>query len=73
MNIIETAIPGLLIIEPRVFGDERGFFTESWNAKSFAAAGSTSISCRTITAARRKACCAACITSRPARRGSWCA
>lgn len=39
MNIIETAIPGLLIIEPRVFGDERGFFMESWNAKSFAAAG----------------------------------
>ena len=39
MNIIETAIPGLLIIEPKVFGDERGFFMESWNAKSFAAAG----------------------------------
>ncbi|MBO9581954.1 MAG: dTDP-4-dehydrorhamnose 3,5-epimerase [Sphingobium sp.] len=39
MNIIETAIPGLLIIEPRVFGDDRGFFMESWNAKSFAAAG----------------------------------
>jgi dTDP-4-dehydrorhamnose 3,5-epimerase len=39
MNIIETAIPGLLIIEPKVFGDDRGFFLESWNAKSFAAAG----------------------------------
>ncbi|HEY1125751.1 MAG TPA: dTDP-4-dehydrorhamnose 3,5-epimerase [Sphingobium sp.] len=39
MNVIETAIPGLLIIEPRVFGDERGFFMESWNANSFAAAG----------------------------------
>jgi len=39
MNVIETAIPGLLIIEPKVFGDERGFFMESWNAKSFAAAG----------------------------------
>jgi dTDP-4-dehydrorhamnose 3,5-epimerase len=39
MNIIETAIAGVLIIEPRVFGDERGFFMESWNAKSFAAAG----------------------------------
>ena len=39
MNIIETAIPGVLIIEPKVFGDERGFFMESWNAKSFAAAG----------------------------------
>ncbi|MEI6485816.1 MAG: dTDP-4-dehydrorhamnose 3,5-epimerase [Sphingomonadales bacterium] len=39
MNIIETALPGVLIIEPRVFGDARGFFLESWNAASFAAAG----------------------------------
>lgn len=39
MNIIETAIPGPLIIEPRVFGDERGFFLESWNAAGFRAAG----------------------------------
>lgn len=39
MNIIETAIPGVLIIEPRVFGDARGFFMETWNAAAFAAAG----------------------------------
>lgn len=39
MNILETALPGLLIIEPRVFGDARGFFMETWNAASFAAAG----------------------------------
>jgi dTDP-4-dehydrorhamnose 3,5-epimerase len=39
MNIIETAIEGALIIEPKVFGDDRGFFLESWNARSFAAAG----------------------------------
>lgn len=39
MNIIECNIPGPLIIEPRVFGDERGFFMESWNAAAFAAAG----------------------------------
>jgi dTDP-4-dehydrorhamnose 3,5-epimerase len=39
MNIVETAIPGPLIIEPRVFGDERGFFMESWNAATFKAAG----------------------------------
>ena len=36
MNIIETAIPGVLIIEPRVFGDERGFFYESFNERAFA-------------------------------------
>lgn len=39
MNIIETAIPGVLIIEPRVFGDARGFFMETWNAAGFASAG----------------------------------
>ncbi|SHN64904.1 dTDP-4-dehydrorhamnose 3,5-epimerase [Erythrobacter sanguineus] len=39
MNIIETAIPGPLIIEPRVFGDARGFFMETWNAAAFAGAG----------------------------------
>lgn len=30
-----TALPEVLILEPRVFGDERGFFMESWNAKTF--------------------------------------
>ena len=39
MNIVECAIPGPLIIEPKVFGDERGFFMESWNATAFADAG----------------------------------
>lgn len=39
MNIIECAIPGPLIIEPKVFGDDRGFFMESWNAATFRAAG----------------------------------
>lgn len=35
MNIIETSIPDVCIIEPRVFGDERGFFFESYNEKEF--------------------------------------
>ena len=39
MNILECAIDGPLIIEPPVFGDERGFFMESWSAEKFAAAG----------------------------------
>ena len=39
MNIIETRLPGVLIIEPKVFGDERGFFMETWNAKTFAEHG----------------------------------
>jgi dTDP-4-dehydrorhamnose 3,5-epimerase len=39
VNIIETAIPDVVIIEPRVFGDARGFFMETWNAAGFAGAG----------------------------------
>ncbi|MCY1669481.1 dTDP-4-dehydrorhamnose 3,5-epimerase [Novosphingobium sp. SL115] len=39
MNIIECDIPGPLVIEPKVFGDDRGFFMESWNAEGFAKAG----------------------------------
>lgn len=39
MNIIACDIPGPLIIEPKVFGDDRGFFMESWNAAAFASAG----------------------------------
>ena len=33
MNVIQTAIPEVLILEPKVFGDERGFFMESFNQK----------------------------------------
>lgn len=39
MKVIKTDLPGLLIIEPQVFGDARGFFMESWSAAAFAAAG----------------------------------
>jgi len=38
MKITKTKIPDVLIIEPKVFGDERGFFFESFNKKSFEAA-----------------------------------
>jgi dTDP-4-dehydrorhamnose 3,5-epimerase len=36
VNVISTAIPDVLIIEPKVFGDERGFFFESFNRRRFA-------------------------------------
>ncbi|WP_432257922.1 dTDP-4-dehydrorhamnose 3,5-epimerase [Cupriavidus sp. TMH.W2] len=35
LNVIRTAIPDVMIIEPRVFGDDRGFFFESFNARQF--------------------------------------
>lgn len=35
INVIETDIPGVVIIEPKVFGDSRGYFFESWSQKDF--------------------------------------
>lgn len=35
MNVIKTSIPDVLILEPKVFGDDRGFFFESFNQKLF--------------------------------------
>ncbi len=37
MKVIHTALPDVLVIEPKVFGDERGFFYESFNAQKFQA------------------------------------
>jgi dTDP-4-dehydrorhamnose 3,5-epimerase len=39
MQIIETDIPDVLIIEPKIFGDQRGFFTETFQVERYAAAG----------------------------------
>jgi dTDP-4-dehydrorhamnose 3,5-epimerase len=38
MNTIQTSLPGVLILEPKVFGDARGFFMESYNRRAFAQA-----------------------------------
>ncbi|MCC4620676.1 dTDP-4-dehydrorhamnose 3,5-epimerase [Xanthomonas cassavae CFBP 4642] len=39
MKVINTGLPGCLLIEPAVFGDGRGYFFESWNAERFAKHG----------------------------------
>lgn len=39
MNITPTSLPEVLLIKPRVFGDPRGFFLESWNRRTFAEQG----------------------------------
>ncbi len=39
MNVITTELPGVLLLEPRVFGDARGFFFESWSLERYEAAG----------------------------------
>jgi dTDP-4-dehydrorhamnose 3,5-epimerase len=41
MKVIETALPGALILEPQVFGDARGFFYESYNKTKYHEAGIT--------------------------------
>lgn len=38
MNVLPTDLPGVLMIEPKIFGDARGFFMESFNARNYAAA-----------------------------------
>lgn len=39
MRLIKTELPDLCLIEPKVFGDERGFFFESWNRRTFESIG----------------------------------
>lgn len=39
MKVIQTALPGVVIVEPRVFRDERGFFLETYHASRYAEAG----------------------------------
>lgn len=46
MNVVKTAIPDVLILEPKVFGDERGFFYESYNKQAFESA--TGVHCEFV-------------------------
>jgi dTDP-4-dehydrorhamnose 3,5-epimerase len=39
VKVLDTALPEVKLIEPKLFGDDRGFFLESWNARTFAEAG----------------------------------
>ncbi len=39
MRIVETTIPGVLVVEPTVHRDDRGWFMETWNARSYETAG----------------------------------
>lgn len=39
MTFTPTRIPDVVLVEPKVFGDDRGFFMETWQARTFAAAG----------------------------------
>jgi dTDP-4-dehydrorhamnose 3,5-epimerase len=39
MKVTETRLPGVLMLEPRVHGEERGFFVESWNQERYTEIG----------------------------------
>jgi dTDP-4-dehydrorhamnose 3,5-epimerase len=39
VNAIPTELPEILLIQPKIFGDERGFFLETWNERTFASIG----------------------------------
>jgi len=39
VKLLPTALPEVIVIKPRVFGDVRGFFLETWNARAFGQAG----------------------------------
>jgi dTDP-4-dehydrorhamnose 3,5-epimerase len=39
MNIVRTELPGVVIVEPKIFGDARGFFVETWQSRRYGEAG----------------------------------
>ena len=72
MNVITTDLPGVLIIEPKVFGDERGFFYESFNAKAFEdATGLNTKFVQDNHSRSQKAYCVACTTNWKTPKANW--
>jgi len=70
MKVIPTGLPGVLLLEPKVFGDARGFFMETWQAARYHEAGmpgaTTRPACRSVSSritipGRGAVCCAVCI------------
>ena len=48
MKLTKTKLEGVVVLEPDVFGDNRGFFMESWSQKKWKSLVCTTISCKTI-------------------------
>jgi len=71
LTIVKSEIPEVLVIEPKVFGDDRGFFYESYNERAFGEALGFSVHFVQETIhARRATCCAACTTRSGSRKES---
>lgn len=60
MEVIKTDIDGVVIIEPRIFRDERGYFFESFSQRDFQEKVCNTVSYRTTKASRATACFAVC-------------
>ena len=71
---VETCeIEGLKVITPTVFGDERGYFMETYNYNDYKEAGIDMEFVQDNQSASKKACSAACISRLTIPRTSWCA
>lgn len=74
MQVEETSLPGVFILSPKVFGDARGFFMESFNQKAFEeATGCKREFVQDNYSRSRQGCYVASITSLSSRKVSWCA
>ena len=72
MKVIATAIKDVVIIEPQVFGDDRGYFFESYSQQQFDQAVWPYASCRTTNPNPAGACCAGSISKRgPQPNPNW--
>lgn len=73
MKVIETPLPGVLIIEPRVFTDARGMLFESFSAERYREEAGIALPFVQDTISRRALeCCVDCIFKTRAHRASWC-
>lgn len=68
----QTEIPGVVIIEPQVFGDERGYFMETYQKDQFAAAGIDREFVQDNQSRSSRACCGGCTSRKSIPRASWC-
>ena len=73
MKFTSTTLPGVIIIEPRCFRDERGFFMETFQAQDLLKPVSRRLSSRIITPPPIRALCVGCTIRWTMFRASWCA
>jgi len=72
MSVQETALLDMVLFEPRVFEDARGYFLESYNEREMTEAASVNASFRTIIPIRSEMWSAGCTARYVTRRGNWC-